>query len=250
MIRYTLKTSQSAVQQEQRRFDDSSAVLVSADGVFAKSSSPYDIHHNHLMSATGDHSPPQKFEIGIGPYADRPVQRVLHQLQEQVKSQRSQLSQLRRQEVLGARSGAPPVRSATAEFDDHGLLGRLSGGCLPVMYSRDDAAAQHRRRYSIGQTPPQWLPSPQTGAVGQRHHRRAESESPSSSLMARKSGDVGTLGHNCVLKQLDALVQYQQQQLLEVQQKQPLDLALLEKIYWEQKKIAVVSSYHLYNSKT
>lgn len=231
------KTSQPGVHQ--RRSDDNTVA-----SVHAKSCSSNDVYHNHRVCATSDHVPSQKFEAEH--FEDSPAQKVLHQLQEQVRSQRSQLSQLCQREVLCGQSGANVGYCSLVtekELENRGSLGTLPGGCSPATYSRDDM--QHGRRYSIGQTLPQKLPS-QFGR--DQRHRRSESESLPS-LMA-KSGDK-IVEHNCILKQLDTLVQYQQQQLLEVQQKQPLDMALLEKIYWEQKKITrVCFNYLLLISKT
>lgn len=225
------KTSQPGVRQ--RRSDDGTAA-----GVHAKSCSPNDIYHNHRMSTASDRVPSQNFEAER--FEDSPAQKVLHQLQEQMRSHCSQLSQLRQQEVLGGLAGASVgcCSSATeSESENRGSLGTLPGGCAPTTYSRDDT--RHGRRYSIGQTLPQKLPS----QIGRdQRHRRSESESLPS-LMA-ESGDR-IVEHSCILKQLDTLVQYQQQQLLEVQQKQPLDMALLEKIYWEQKKITRVCFNYL-----
>lgn len=220
----------------QRQPDEVSTVLGPAISASKHGSFPNDVRYNHMIS---DRTGLRKLDAGG--VEEPPAQKVLRQLQEQVSCHTSQLRQLRQQDGVERRSGGERFGSR-AEFSKRGSTGTLPGGCASSSYAGEDTAV-YGRRYSVGQTLPQRLPS-QRGD-GQRPWP-AESESLPS-LVAK---DSGVCEHNCVLRQLDSLVQRQQQQLLEAQMRHPLDMAQLEKIYWEQKKITRVrhlfSDIHLY----
>lgn len=224
------KTLQSTTHQRQP--EEASTVLGPAIVVSKHGSFPNDVRYNHMISAASDRTRLRKSEAGG--VEEPPAQKVLRQLQEQVSCHRSQLRQLRQQDGVERRSGVERFGSRE-EFSKRGSTGTLPGGYTSSSYAGEDTTV-YGRRYSVGQTLPQRLPSQRV--EGQRP-RPVESESLPS--LVAKAGDNGVCEHNCVLKQLDSLVQRQQQQLLEAQMRHPLDMALLEKIYWEQKKITRVS---------
>ena len=151
---------------------------------------------------------------------------ILRRLQQQICNQRCQLNELQfhKTAYLAKQAGGG---------DRPGHLSSVGSTGALTSVPRPDGQSTDNRRYSAGQTLPQRLPSHKgngtTSLPGQ-------SQSVDFDQLVYRDGHAH---HDCKLKQLDGRVLKHQQLMMDMQQK-PLDMAVLERIFWEQKKITQV----------